>query len=1306
MRKLMPKLHPGQPGQGTDGAAPPPGSSKRKRSQVSRAGGARSRLVGAPLPAYGLHDDESVTRECRECDNQRPACSPCLHSASPCRFATTEDSVQRDVLEKKLQVASQTDNNFRTILNLLHSSSHDESTRLLDRIRQAPSLDDFMKAITDASLLVAPGMRAQTPTPPSELLSPVGSAICHLPPRAVQLAFYTYKTPSFGFWKRRQTDWINNSQEHLTITDALVAKFPRGVLPVAKWTDLSNDNRYLTHLLNLFFTWDHTLSHVIDRGMFLEHLMLEATEGLEFCSRFLVHSILAISHLYASQSESPRLSRDLCLRGRDFAKAALELLQVGRGTPSITLLQGLAMLWMYEANYGDKIRAEALQDELCGVHETLGLSHLEMTPRPDTSDRHWQALSFIVWGFFCLEAKISVTFSRAMRIRKPKITRTFDFANSSVLANPEAPEYFWSPYPDKSSQTQASFFREVIRSKCRLAELVQEASPLFLLSEPESPMPSYDEAMVIYEKLLSWNADANQRHLSNTGLLPAISFLDITYEMVVLKILSCLCRFPSRDIAGETAASTRATYGSSIISNLWLYRVAYGLRHEYWLMQACFSASTSVVYNLGNNSTLPKAFFRSCQLLYEMGEYLPVANECLLVIKTLVHCYAIDLPKACSIIFVKLGVRTGRTTVQGVKLLPLETDMTVPEATPSYAGVAVNISPRNTFDWLFSNPFERESEYTPKQQTVPRIPDDQPIFVDHESDRALTYSQLRNDALAFAAGLQALGLDAEDLQTLPPTPTCVRPEVAPVVLIQLPNCLPFATAFMGTLASGLTSTLISPALKTKEIAWVLQNARPRVIITAKPFMEAMQQALLAQDDQAYFSRIPVYSVDLAGDTYPLPHDEVSVEDWRALLLTATPRSVHTASRFSPEQALTRTAVILWSSGTSGRSKGVLLSHHALNFSAASLWHDADFYGRQPQRWLGYVPFFHVFGLTNAFLLAVSTGSTVYTMPTFKLDAVLAAIPERKITYLHMAPPVAVILAKSPAVEPFASRDSSGRNAFDSVVGGVTGGAPLGHEIVAQVYRRLGFLVRMGYGLSEACSVTVQRGLGEEDMRAFRNDTGRPHWGVELMIVADGNNWEDKITTAAPVGSSGEVLVRSPALMSAYIPSQGLNWGSSPNMSATTESLTPDGWLRTGDVGNLDINGILVITDRIKELIKVRAFQVAPAELEALLCSSAAVADAGVVGIYDSSEATEWPVAYVVAADKTSSPQRLEALGLELKALVEEHTARYKWLVGGVVFVEEIPKSPSGKILRRVMKEGGVKGYEVKLYQRRKRHEKL
>lgn len=593
------------------------------------------------------------------------------------------------------------------------------------------------------------------------------------------------------------------------------------------------------------------------------------------------------------------------------------------------------------------------------------------------------------------------------------------------------------------------------------------------------------------------------------------------------------------------------------------------------------------------------------------------------------------------------------------------------------------------------------------------------------TDRTLTFGQVAKDARVLGANLLSLGLDPAKIHKLPPTSSCRQgAEIAPIVLIQLPNGLPFAPILLGVFAAGLTATLASPALTSTELSWILRNARPQVIITAKACLNAMHEALKLQEDQVYFGKLPIYTVD-GADTYPLsapPATTTSNEkDWKTLLSTSVSPIPANKSFFPASTSSIRTAVILWSSGTSGRSKGVLLSHHALNTSVGALWHDADFYLGQAQRWLGYVPFYHVFGLCNVFLLALASGSIVYTMPAFNLGLMLESIPKRKITYLHMAPPIAVMLAKSPLVEPYAQRKD-----FKTIVASVTGGAPLGHEVVVQVYHRCGFRIRLGYGLSETGSTSLQRGITEKEMHDHAGDTGLPHYGVELMISAPFSEVDPKTgkTPALKTDEEGEILIRAPGLMSAYLPVGFMQKGDTDvgaakaDMGVTHEALTQDGWFRTGDVGALNAEGRLRITDRLKELIKVRAYQVAPAELEAVLCGSEEVADAGVIGVYDHDEATEWPRAFVVPAANIlaglvalqgeEKNKALVKLAHEIRVYVEKRTAKYKWLMGNIVFVEAVPKSPSGKILRRVLKEGDKKGQvqgvisEVKIYEKKKR----
>ncbi|EON67618.1 hypothetical protein W97_06761 [Coniosporium apollinis CBS 100218] len=482
--------------------------------------------------------------------------------------------------------------------------------------------------------------------------------------------------------------------------------------------------------------------------------------------------------------------------------------------------------------------------------------------------------------------------------------------------------------------------------------------------------------------------------------------------------------------------------------------------------------------------------------------------------------------------------------------------------------------------------------------------------------------------------------------------------------------------------------MANPALTASELAWILQNAKPQAIVTTLDGWKTLRRAIEELSDnvvrQTLLRDDRIFTVDPTSDPYgtashtPGPPPP-GARDWKALLSSPPLKS---PIPFTPSECLARTAVIIWSSGTSGKSKGVQLSHAALTTSLAALWHISTGFDGD-ERWLAFVPFFHVFGLTNVLLLAACCGGTALVMPKFEPRTLLGYVQRHRVTFLHMAPPVAVLLAKSPMLDDF---DVS------SVRGGVSGGAPLGSEVIETVHKRLGFPVKLGYGMSEAPSLCHQVGDTWEELQPQLGSTGVPLYGVEIKIVPSDSDGAGAVLKR---GREGEILVRSPSVMSGYL----------NNGAATAEAFTQDGWLRTGDVGKIDDSGFLWITDRLKEVIKVKGFQVSPSELEAVLCASPLVADAGVISVFDAAQATELPRAYVVPTDTTlltqhvlgeteASPE-LKRLGGEVRKWVEGRTAHYKWLRGNVVFVLQIPKTPSGKILRRLLKD--TKGVDVCIY---------
>ena len=299
--------------------------------------------------------------------------------------------------------------------------------------------------------------------------------------------------------------------------------------------------------------------------------------------------------------------------------------------------------------------------------------------------------------------------------------------------------------------------------------------------------------------------------------------------------------------------------------------------------------------------------------------------------------------------------------------------------------------------------------------------------------------------------------------------------------------------------------------------------------------------------------------------------------------------------------------------------------------------------------LAVLPFFHIYGMQVLMNFFLSRGSTIVTVPRFDLQQCLELIQQHRITRLFAVPPIVLALAKHPLVDQYDL--SSLRQVF-------SGAAPLGAELAQEASNRINCEVVQGYGMTEMSPVSHVTRMG-----GFKPGTcGVTVANTECRIV-DAEGGEDQ-----GVGAVGELWVRGPQVMKGYL----------NNPEATAETIDADGWLHTGDVAFIDEDGHMTIVDRVKELIKYKGFQVAPAELEALLLTHPSIADAAVVGVPDE-EAGERPRAFVVVKEG----QQLSAE--DVTAFTAEHVATYK-VIHDVVFTDAIPKSASGKILRRLLRD--------------------
>jgi acyl-CoA synthetase (AMP-forming)/AMP-acid ligase II len=450
-----------------------------------------------------------------------------------------------------------------------------------------------------------------------------------------------------------------------------------------------------------------------------------------------------------------------------------------------------------------------------------------------------------------------------------------------------------------------------------------------------------------------------------------------------------------------------------------------------------------------------------------------------------------------------------------------------------------------------------------------------------------------------------------------------------VFAIFSPNVPEYATMFLAVSRLGGINTTINPLYTVDELAFQLNDAGASYLLTVPPLVDKAFEAA----KRSGVERIFVLG-DAPAGTRPF-----------ADLLAG--RGEPQAVRINPAQDV---VVLPYSSGTTGLPKGVMLTHR--NLVANICQFDALGAICADDRIVGILPFYHIFGMVVAMSGGLFRGATVVTLPRFKLESFLQTLQDQSITVADLVPPIILALAKHPLVDKY---DLSKLRLI------VSGAAPLGADLEQACAERIGCMVRQGYGLTETSPATHSSvGLGPSECRA--GSVGPALANTEYKIV------DPSTGQALRPRREGEVWIRGPQVMKGYL----------NNPEATAQMLQADGWLRTGDLGYADEDGFLYLVDRIKELIKYKGLQVAPAELEAVLLTHPAVADAAVIPLPDE-EAGEIPKAFVVLKPHST------ATAIELMEFVAVRVAPYK-KIRQLEIAEQIPKSSTGKILRRVLIE--------------------
>jgi long-chain acyl-CoA synthetase len=489
--------------------------------------------------------------------------------------------------------------------------------------------------------------------------------------------------------------------------------------------------------------------------------------------------------------------------------------------------------------------------------------------------------------------------------------------------------------------------------------------------------------------------------------------------------------------------------------------------------------------------------------------------------------------------------------------------------------------------------------------------------------KKFTYQQLHSLALAFTSALQQSQVQKGDR-----------------VALMLPNCPQFVISYYGILTAGGIVTQVNPMSVERELEYILNDSGAETIVV----LDALYPRVKSVQARTMIKKVIVVSLQPTADDFS---PDQSFESF----LSGSNGNV----RPVVIDPLHDIAILQYTGGTTGRSKGAMLTHHNL---IANVIQSYEFFKHEmdigKEKYLTVIPLFHVFGMTSCMNLSIYTAAESIMLPRFELEEVLNTIKNEQPTVFPGVPTMYVAITNHPHAEDYG---------INSIKTCNSGSAPMPVELLRGFEGKTGSKILEGYGLSEA-SPTTHCNPPFAERKPGSVGIGMPSTEYKIVDLATG-------TEEVPVGELGEVIIKGPQVMKGY-------W----NMPEETANALRDGWLYTGDIAKVDEDGYLYIVDRKKDLIIASGFNIYPRDIEEVLYEHPAVQEAVVIGVPDPYRGEDVKAVIVLKAGKEATEQ-------EIIQYCKENLGAYK-VPRSIEFREQLPKTSVGKILRRALRDEAVK----------------